>query len=202
MNLFEYASTKCKVHPEILGYYYMNNLTPNKLNELNKSDFVFISSDFAVPILGCTAKQFMTSAEYPDSYMWLLQDYSSLSQFPASELTDIPTIGFVGRCPVFRMPDGSNQLHRGFKPRYKALQALMQSNDICTDFHIRSDPAGDSCGFWNTSLPNYKRDGPLFKTNMLANQYQVCARGNANWSLRFFETLAYGRIPVYVESGE
>ena len=108
---------------------------------------------------------------------------------------DIPTETPDGRMGTVKA------LHRGFEPRMEALNKLNLCNNICCDFHVRMAPEGDSAGFWNESHPDFKRHQPLFKTNMLANQYQVCARGNANWSLRFYEALAYGRIPVYVESG-
>ena len=203
MSLFDYVKENYSCYKERLGYYYQVDLEfhPEKLDEINRCDFVFVESDYAEPIEGCLATQFMTSAEHPDTRMWLSQDYSSYPQLPHSEWTDVPTVGFVGRVPVFNMKNDEPVLHSGFEHRLIALQELEKSREVCSDFHIRFAPSGDSCGFWNDTLPDFKKNGPLFKTNMLANQYQVCARGNANWSLRFFETLAYGRIPVYVESG-
>ena len=203
MSLFDYVKENYSCYKERLGYYYQVDLEfhPEKLDEINRCDFVFVESDYAEPIEGCLATQFMTSAEHPDTRMWLSQDYSSYPQLPHSEWTDVPTVGFVGRVPVFNIKNDEPVLHSGFEHRLIALQELEKSREVCSDFHIRFAPSGDSCGFWNDTLPDFKKNGPLFKTNMLANQYQVCARGNANWSLRFFETLAYGRIPVYVESG-
>ena len=204
VNLFEWAIGEgYLVYPEILGYHYIEDIQrhPGMLDEINCYDMVFISSDHADPIPGCRAVQMMTSAEYDGTFMWMLQDYTDYQQLPHSEYTEVPTVGFVGRCPIFVNDIGEKLLHRGFEPRYYALSEIIQSQKVCNDFHIRFIPEGDSAGFWNESLPSYVKDQPLFKTNMLANQYQVCARGNANWSLRFFETLAYGRIPVYVESG-
>lgn len=203
MSLFDYVKENYSCYKECLGYYYQValELHPEKLDEINRCDFVFVESDYAEPIEGCLATQFMTSAEHPDTRMWLSRDYSSYPQLPHSEWTDVPTVGFVGRVPVFNMKNGEPVLHSGFEHRLIALQELEKSREVCSDFHIRFAPSGDSCGFWNDTLPDFKKNGPLFKTNMLANQYQVCARGNANWSLRFFETLAWGRIPVYVESG-
>jgi len=211
MSLFDCVKEDFRVYPEVLGYYYATDIAehPEKLEAINLHDFVFISSDYAMPIPGCEAHHVMTSAEEPGTYMWLQQDYTNMLTMPFSEWTDVPTVGFVGRCPVFDIPtetpDGRmgtvKTLHRGFEHRLGALEHLNKSDEICCDFHVRFAPAGDSAGFWNERHPDYKRHGPLFKTNMLANQYQVCARGNANWSLRFYETLANGRIPVYVESG-
>jgi len=201
MNLFEYAVKHTSTYPNILGYHYRDVITPELLNELNKHEFVFVSSDYAVPIDGYNGFQFMTSSDSIDTWMWLQQEFSQLPTLPYSEYTEVPTVGFVGRVPVFARKSGNYALHAGFEPRQKALAILYASNEICTDFHIHHEPDGDSAGFWNQTRPDFKKNGPLFKTNMLANQYQVCARGNANWSLRFYETLAYGRMPILIDSG-
>ncbi len=186
-----------KVYPEILGYYYYREPIPE---DLKNYDMVFITSDIPKP-LPVKIVQFHTSAErkYPGTYSWLPTDNwdQIYPQLPPSEPTEIPTVGFVGRCPVI-----NGQIHRGFEERYEALRALLKSSEVCADFHIRTGTEGSACGFY-PQLPDdlRKKDGPLFKTNMPANQYQLCARGNANWSIRFYETLAYGRIPIYIESG-
>jgi len=202
MNLFEYAKQHYSVYPGMLEYHYIEKVIdrPAIIDEINEYDFVFVASDFDNLIPRCKAKHIMTSSDSPRSTMWLQQDYTGYIPMPPSECTEVPTVGFVGRCPI--LTRGEEQcIHPGFEPRYKALLQLMVSEEICTDFHIRSEPTGTSCAFWHESLPDFKKNGPLFKTNMLANQYQVCARGNANWSLRFYETLAYGRIPVLIDSG-
>jgi hypothetical protein len=129
--------------------------------------------------------------------MYLDLPLDNITKLSPSEYTEVPTVGFVGRCPH---RDGKYLLH-GFEERFTALAILEHSKNICTDFHIRKEETGDSSGFWNQSMPDYKKNGPIFRTNMLANQYQVCARGNANWSIRFYETLASGRIPVYINTG-
>jgi hypothetical protein len=206
MGLFEFVKSHCSCYPEVLGYHYLADIYethPPKvpIDDLNKYEFVFISSDFAFPIPGFVGFQFLTSSESPGSWMWLQQEFSNFVQMSPSEYTEVPSVGFVGRCPGFGTPNGGGAIHAGFEPRYKALERLMWSDDICVDFHIHTKPDGDSAGFWNDTRADYKKNAPLFKNNMLANQYQLCARGNANWSLRFYETLAYGRIPVYVESG-
>ncbi len=186
-----------KVYPEILGYYYYREPIPEDLKEY---DFVFITSDIPRP-LPVKIVQFHTSAEtkYPGTYSWLPTDGwdQIYQQLPPSEPTEIPCVGFVGRCPVI-----NGQIHRGFEERFKALETLSRSPNVCMDFHIRTGVEGSACGFYPQLPDDLKnKDAPLFKNNMLANQYQVCARGNANWSLRFYETLAYGRIPIYIESG-
>ena len=39
-----------------------------------------------------------------------------------------------------------------------------------------------------------------FYNNILDSQYTVCVRGGGNFSVRFYETLAMGRIPVFVNT--
>ncbi len=194
--LFEYVKQNYSTYPEILGYFYLND--PPK--DLDAYDYVFISSDGNAPLL-TSAVQMMTSAEEKGTFMWLEKDFSDLQPLPPSDFTETPSVGFVGRIPILQNSEGEPVLHRGFEPRYWANRVLEQSDIICYDAHPRYEPLGDSAGFWNGTIPNRKKWEPLFKNNMLANQYNLCTRGNANWSLRFFETLAYGRIPVYVESG-
>lgn len=206
MNLFEYAlGSGLSVYPRLLGYYYFTELTQEELNDINKYDFVFIESDIPIP-LKTKAIEFHTSADMTDDMiMWLNYDFSNVFPFCESEESEVPSVGFVGRCPILPCKDKDGNptsvLHKGFENRYFAIQNLGKSMEVCTDFHVRYEPVGDSAGFYNRSIPTYKKDGPLFKNNMLANQYQICARGNANWSIRFYETLAYGRIPIYVDSG-
>lgn len=206
MGLFEFVKNNCSCYPDVLGYHYIADIletNPPKvsLDELNDYEFVFVSSDFAIPIPGFVGFQFMTSSDSPESWMWLQQDFSNLVQMPSSEWTEVPSVGFVGRLPVLVDNENNVRLHNGFQSRFQSLKALSDSEWVCCDFHIHQTPDGDSAGFWNKTRPDYQKNAPLFKNNMLANQYQLCARGNANWSLRFYETLAYGRIPVYVESG-
>lgn len=39
-----------------------------------------------------------------------------------------------------------------------------------------------------------------FYNNILESQYVLCVRGGGNFSVRFYETLMMGRIPVYIDS--
>jgi hypothetical protein len=39
-----------------------------------------------------------------------------------------------------------------------------------------------------------------FFDNVFGTDYTVCVRGYGNWSIRFYETLACGRIPVFVDT--
>jgi hypothetical protein len=182
----------------------MNEIIDNLsiIDDINEYDFIFIASDYSNKIPKVKSVQMMTSADRnSDAVMWLQQDYSMYKPLPQSEYTDVPTVGFVGRCPIYEYNRNVESVHPGFEERNKALNEISKSENICSDFHIRTHPTGTSAGFWDPSLPDFRKNGPLFKTNMIANQYQLCVRGNANWSLRFYETLAYGRIPLLIDTG-
>ena len=185
------------VYPDYLQYFYYDNSIPFEHN-VEQYDMIFIKSDIAKP-LNANIVQFFTGAEVLGTYMFhtgfcedrILMD--SVTKLGIN--SDIPTVGFVGRIPIFR----NNQLHRGFEDRYNACNILAKSKEICFDVHARIEPNGDSAGYWN-GIPKEERKPyePLFEANMLANQYNLCTRGNSNYSDRFYETLVYGRIPVYV----
>lgn len=40
----------------------------------------------------------------------------------------------------------------------------------------------------------------VFFSNIHETDYTLCLRGNGNWSYRFYETLACGRIPVFIDT--
>ena len=40
----------------------------------------------------------------------------------------------------------------------------------------------------------------MFFSNIYDNDYTLCIRGNGNWSYRFYQTLACGRIPIFVDT--
>ncbi len=70
LNLFEYAVENYSVYPTILGFNYLDQVksTPGLVDELNSYEFVFVSSDYGVPIPGCEAIQFLTGCRLLLSY--------------------------------------------------------------------------------------------------------------------------------------
>jgi len=70
--------------------------------------------------------------------------------------------------------------------RAKVLRALKQDAGIQTDFIVRT---------------RYKTGSAQeFYRNILETAYTVCVRGYGNWSVRLYETLACGRIPVFIDT--
>lgn len=76
--------------------------------------------------------------------------------------------------------------------RRDAMQILKDQNLVEVDFLTR-------LGVQHTP----KTEGAAreeFENNLLRNHYSLCTRGSDNYSYRFFETLAAGRIPVLIDS--
>ena len=193
---FQYLKDKYNIYPHILGYNYFNEPEPKGLSSY---DVVFIESDIPMPLKSSIPLVFHTHAMKGDGMItWLNQDLSYINAFSPLPYRTLPTVGFVGRIPIFK----GKGLHRGFENRYQACEILGQSLYVGTDFHVITEPIGESCSFYNSMSSEYKHKTKyLLESTMLSNHYNLCPRGNGNRSLRHFETLAYGRIPIYFNEG-
>jgi hypothetical protein len=70
--------------------------------------------------------------------------------------------------------------------RAKVLTALESDSSIESDFIIRT---------------RYRTGSTeAFYRNIMETDYTVCVRGYGNWSVRFYETLACGRIPIFIDT--
>lgn len=82
----------------------------------------------------------------------------------------------------------------GTMVRNQAMQYLKRDARVETRFVVRSrytsrrsaDPAAEN--------------SQAFYRNIYETDYTLCVRGFGNWSYRFYETLACGRIPVFVDT--
>ncbi len=78
--------------------------------------------------------------------------------------------------------------------RGRVLGILKNSPGIKTNFIVRKNyRAGIMHDFSHDSVIE-------FFNNIKDSDYVFCARGSGNFSVRFYETLAMGRIPVYVNT--
>lgn len=102
-------------------------------------------------------------------YLW----ECAYTPFPPVIHPDKPHIGFCGL--------GSN--HRKNVLKVFSQSALVNENFIVRDKFWGGDPH-------NTELVN------TFRDNIRDNAFIVSQRGNGNFSMRFYQTLAAGRIPV------
>ena len=85
-----------------------------------------------------------------------------------------------------------------FSYRVNALKLLLSDKSVDCDFIIRRTFAFGKYGEIDLKLTNPNRI--QFIENMYNSPYALCARGGANCSLRLYEALSCGRIPVIVDS--
>ena len=79
--------------------------------------------------------------------------------------------------------------------RKKILLFLENSENIKTNFIRRNRYKGGKLA--KSHSVTIKRD---FLNNIINSDYTLCIRGSGNFSARFYETLALGRIPVFINT--
>ena len=79
--------------------------------------------------------------------------------------------------------------------RGRALRILGRSQLVKTQFVIRSRYRAGAVG-----IDSRQRTSREFYENIAGTDYTLCVRGGGNFSKRFYETLAMGRIPVLVDT--
>ena len=118
---------------------------------------------------------------------------------------DVPSIGFCGfvGTPAYRILyrlQGRHQKARGLKIRNAVLRLLERASVGKTHFIRRSQ-------FWGGALSRFKTASQAaaavrqeYLDSLFENDYIVCVRGAGNFSFRFYETLAIGRIPLFINT--
>jgi hypothetical protein len=79
--------------------------------------------------------------------------------------------------------------------RFRVLSKLESSKRINSNFIRRKKYRAGA-----KSLADRRRTELEFYTNIFDSDYVVCARGGGNFSVRFYETLALGRIPILIDT--
>ena len=79
--------------------------------------------------------------------------------------------------------------------RAKLLQYFEQSNKVKTNFIYRKHYRGGA-------ITKEQREQTTLEyyDNILTSDYVLCVRGAGNFSVRFYETLLMGRIPIFVNT--
>ena len=138
------------------------------------------------------------------------------SEFKSLEKTEQPNIGFVGHAQLgFKkwLKEVVNHLKYSFKRRFKGwlvdkqsfypssikraryLQTLAVNDKVNTNFILRNQYRA---GLHNEAT---RRDSSIaFYDNIYNTAYTFCIRGVGNFSVRFYETLAVGRIPILLNT--
>jgi len=132
-----------------------------------------------------------------------------------------PVIGFCGFAPPVGLRFGRSKVigmlklaanYLGIMKKYparashsyraRAIIGLRRSKKISTNFRIKSTIAFGPQGQLNTG--NTVESDDVFRRNFVNNivdsDYTLCVRGIGNNSIRFFESLCCGRIPVFVNT--
>jgi hypothetical protein len=130
---------------------------------------------------------------------------------------DLPTIGFCGHCDLsfakkikelakcskenfkrfLKNPWNTNYepLFASAFERAKLLQYFKKSNVVKTNFIYRKNYRGGAVtpiDLEKTTLEYYD--------NIKNSDFVLCVRGAGNFSVRFYETLMMGKIPVFVDT--
>lgn len=88
-----------------------------------------------------------------------------------------------------------NVLYSTVKLRADILESIQKDKRIETNFNIR-----DKYKVGGSESADRRKKTLEFYNNMIASDYVVCVRGLGNFSKRLYETLAMGRIPVFINT--
>lgn len=140
-------------------------------------------------------------------------------QLPIRQKRTKPTVGFCGYAPPLGLPLGKKKLkallrlgadlvgvtkifsyRTGHTTRVRALNTLSKNPLIETKFLIREHFAFSSRGLQSNRPDLVQKFRQEFQQNMIESDYILCASGYENYSLRFYETLSCGRIPVFIDT--
>jgi hypothetical protein len=83
--------------------------------------------------------------------------------------------------------------------RQRVLDTFERSSAVTTHYVLRAAyRAGQSTSDSRNAANNRARQE--FISNVLDTDYTVCMRGGGNFSVRFYEALALGRIPIFIDT--
>jgi hypothetical protein len=130
---------------------------------------------------------------------------------------EVPIIGFCGHASLSSLKKAKeitkcliengkrffqNPFNKVYEPffasayeRAKLLQYLEQSNQVKTNFIYREKYRGGAITEKERVVTTFE-----YYNNILESDYILCVRGAGNFSVRFYETLMLGKIPVFVNT--
>ena len=133
---------------------------------------------------------------------------------------DAPLVGFCGQAGSSPVEETKRAIHKArmralrlarrtdavpepwpshVRMRRRLLDALATDDRIHTRFLLRDQYRGGLTGWRNINdpLPTARQE---YYDNIHDTQYTLCVRGGGNFSLRLYETLCLGRIPLVVDA--
>ena len=187
--------------------------------------WVYAAGDFGVDLQGSNIKTFRfggfdskmnTNSQIMPAFINDPYDEIMTNDFYTLPKKTKPNIGFVGNADgsilkLFKeyflylrrnfraIKVGKFEDYHGFYPssykRYRFLDKMSKSIKLDCNFILRKKYRAKEKNAGN------RKDSTLeFFTNIQNNLYIFCLRGNGNFSIRFYEALIMGRIPVLVDT--
>lgn len=105
----------------------------------------------------------------------------------------LKTVAYHGKTLATQFKMGVSP-YRGHILRSRAIQILQESTKVETNFILRNT----FCEATEmTAKPNRRTE---YVSNLLESDYILCCRGAGNYSIRLFEILCCGRIPVFIDT--
>ncbi len=144
------------------------------------------------------------------------------NDLPLRSKQPVPVIGFCGYAPPLAQKFGIYKVKEAFRLlinymgfmkkfpsfsahsyRVRALLSVLKSKKVRNNFIIRSNfgfggPVGGLYPGGVKELNDSFREA--YVKNIIESDYTLCVRGYGNNSIRFFEALCCGRIPVFVNT--
>ena len=147
-------------------------------------------------------------------------------QVPLRAWVPTPSVGFCGAVPPLGLPVGKTFLKEhlrllayragrlrglavGYAPRALAVRALQKARRLRADLVVRAH--GTVQFRWGHLVAADERENLLaahqaddyrreYVRSLVGSDYVLCARGFGNYSLRLYECLCVGRLPVIVDT--
>ncbi|HRH24003.1 MAG TPA: exostosin family protein [Candidatus Paceibacterota bacterium] len=127
-------------------------------------------------------------------------------QTPSVGFTGWADISFITRLKIFvkefsitlgaLFDEKRGAEHKGLLFRARALKALQKTKGIVNNFTIRKSYSGHSA----TIQGAVKDNRQAFVDALIGSDYALVVRGDANASVRFYEALSLGRIPLFLDT--
>jgi hypothetical protein len=166
------------------------------------------------------------SARRPNEYampFWMTDPVEEIchGELPLREKSARPVIGFCGHNPVrmdarskFKrrlgaipgLPRCASLLgidlltDRPYRTRAEALNVVSRSRVVRSNFIFRDTWFNGVFEDGQVNRALLLRSREQYVENMFGSDYVLCTRGNGNYSIRFYEALCSGRIPVFVNT--
>lgn len=189
------------------------------------SDVDFINVKIKNPIIFCNTLYQSKRKKNEFAFTFFFEDFVKKyynTILPIRQKPNIPTIGFCGYAPPLGQKFGIYKVKEALRLamnylglmksfpsksahsyRAKALLAILKSKKVKNNFIIRSNFGfgGPLGGLYPGGVKElndtFRRD---YVKNIVDSDYTLCVRGYGNNSIRFFEALCCGRIPIFIDT--